>query len=72
MDRDTGRMMQATLEGRTYSIPELWMAGYCRGGATIPEAVVWWAYQTELGELEGPQGPRGPSELEEAESCPTI
>jgi hypothetical protein len=48
----TARVMQATFRGRTYSIPEIWVAGFCSTGHTVVEAVAWWAWQTELAERE--------------------
>lgn len=55
---DEGRMMEATINGRTYAIPEIWVAGYCSGSpggrpiATLMDAVAWWAWQEELKEQE--------------------
>ena len=50
-------MTEATFEGRTYTIPDLWLMGFCepRGDQprrSIVEAVAWWAWQTGLAELE--------------------
>lgn len=37
--------MTATIEGRTYEIPEMWIAGYCRthGGTAVDAAQAWHA-----------------------------
>ena len=43
-----GRFTEATYNGRTYSIPKYWLMGFCRDGATLLDAVEWWAYQDEL------------------------
>lgn len=48
----TGRMTTATYEGRTYEIPEIWIAGFCHHGATVHDAIIWWAYQAELKRIE--------------------
>lgn len=50
----SNRTMRATYNGRTYEIPEIWLAGFLQTwpGATILLAVKWWAYQTELAERE--------------------
>lgn len=46
-------MMQATWQGRTYSIPEMWVAGYCQGGRhTILDAAALWALYEQLDEQE--------------------
>lgn len=49
----TGRNIEATYEGRRYVIPEIWIAGFCHNGATVIDAIAWWAYQTTLAEREG-------------------
>ena len=43
-----GRVTEATFEGRTYTIPDIWLAGFCRDGASVLDAIRWWAYQDEL------------------------
>jgi len=54
-----GRVTEATFEGRTYTIPDIWLMGFCepRGDRDQPrrgivEGVAWWAWQTGLAELE--------------------
>lgn len=47
-----GRVTIATVEGRTFEIPEIWIAGFCHHGATVHEAIIWWAYQAELKRIE--------------------
>jgi hypothetical protein len=59
-------MTLATYNGRTYDIPDIWLAGFCQSrytpghptlaGATILEAVAWWAWQEELKEREEQNG----------------
>lgn len=41
----------ATIEGRTYVIPEIWLAGFCqRNGCDVGEAVRWWHEQELMAE----------------------
>jgi hypothetical protein len=46
--------MIARYKGRTYDIPDLWVAGFMQGhpGLTFEEVVAWWHEQTLLGEAE--------------------
>lgn len=37
--------------GRSYEIPGIWVAGYCRDGRTVFDAIKWWHYQAELERL---------------------
>jgi hypothetical protein len=58
---DTAGVLLARWQDRTYSIPQIWLAGYMEGvkargeNVTIREAIAWWAYQQELAELEAEQ-----------------
>lgn len=58
----SSRYLTAQFEGRTYEIPEMWVAGFCREGNTVEEAVAYWHTQTILGEHE-----RGERELTDEE-----
>jgi hypothetical protein len=40
--------MTATIEGRTYEIPDMWMAGATRFGRSYQEAVLLWHEQHQL------------------------
>lgn len=54
----TGRVVEATFNGRCYSIPEVWLMGFCSARGrddsprTMHDAIAWWAYQEELRERE--------------------
>ena len=43
-----GDVIRATYAGQTYQIPGIWLAGYCRNGRTVLEAIQWWHYQATL------------------------
>lgn len=40
--------LHAMVGSAHYSIPQMWLAGYCRGGATVQEAVTYWHQQAEM------------------------
>lgn len=46
--------VEAKYEGRTYTIPEIWLVGATTGpyALTIQQAIAQWAWQTELAERE--------------------
>jgi len=52
------RTVSAIYQGRTYHIPEPWIVGYCQSARAqrepdqVIDAVVYWAWQTELAERE--------------------
>lgn len=47
-----GRNVEATYEGKSYSIPEMWLAvNMPRYNMTIVDAVAWWAYLKGLDEV---------------------
>lgn len=53
----TYRNVTATYRGRTYEIPEIWMAVMLQRKPpegflplSIPDVIAWWAYQVELEE----------------------
>lgn len=45
-------MITAKVDGRTYQIPGMWLAGFLRGrrGATVQDAVLWWHEQELMAE----------------------
>jgi hypothetical protein len=47
-----GRHTEATYEGRTYIIPEMWLVGQMQQGKTMLEAIQWWAIQTKFAEMD--------------------
>lgn len=55
MTADAG-VTVASINGREYRIPDLWLAGYCASGLdgrptrSLMDAVAWWAWQEELRE----------------------
>jgi hypothetical protein len=55
----TGRTVHVKMiDGRTFDIPEIWLAGFQQGArarkepATIEDAIYFWAWQCELEALE--------------------
>lgn len=49
----TGRTTTAKIEGQTYEIPEIWLAGITRARSdrpalTIHEAIIFWHEQAQL------------------------
>jgi hypothetical protein len=52
------RIVTATVEGRRYEIPELWMIGYCQSHAEADSlnAVIAWHRQARLEQSEPASG----------------
>ena len=51
----TSRRVTATINGRTYKIPEIWLAGWLQshgGDANMGAAVAYWDLQAQLEQLE--------------------
>jgi hypothetical protein len=43
------RTATGTIDGHTYEIPEMWLAGFCRtNGCTVPDAFAWWHEQEKM------------------------
>jgi hypothetical protein len=41
-----GRVVKATIKGRTYTIPDIWLAGFCwKNKCSVADAVAWWHEQ---------------------------
>ena len=53
-----GPVCKATYRGRTYQIPDIWIAGFCQGAKLrgepheIGDAIAYWAQQVAYAELE--------------------
>ena len=50
-----GRMTIVKRDGRTYEIPDMWLAGMCfrrHNALTLTQAIDWWIYQESLAEQE--------------------
>lgn len=57
----SSRIMRATIDGVTYEIPEIWVAGFClavpgRPARTVLDAVQWWHAQRVMALNDRPRG----------------
>jgi hypothetical protein len=44
------RMTQIIVEGKHYSIPEMWFVGFLRNGGTVQDAALHWHEQAVMAE----------------------
>lgn len=46
------KVRRVEIEGRVYEIPDMWLAGFCRAGRSVRDAIDYWHQQALLEELE--------------------
>ena len=51
------RKLTATVDGETYEIPEIWIAGFCQTHRTrtTEDAVMYWHWQSQLAKADQAQ-----------------